>query len=41
MANKVEKEYITPIGQISEPETEDDLRPISLKPFFSKEAERL
>ena len=34
------KEYITPIGKISEPETEDDLRPISLTPFFSKVTER-
>ena len=37
---KWKKEYITPIGKISEPETEDDLRPISLTPFFSKVAER-
>ena len=33
------KEFITPIGKIPEPETEDDLRPISLTPFFSKVAE--
>ena len=29
-------EYTTPIGKIPVPETEDDLRPISLTPFFSK-----
>ena len=33
------KEYITPIGKISEPQSESDLRPISLTPFFSKVAE--
>ena len=33
------KEYITPIGKIPEPETEDDLRPISLTPFLSKVTE--
>ena len=33
------KEYITPIGKIPEPETEDDLRPISLTNFFSKVTE--
>ena len=33
------KEYITPIAKITEPETEDDLRPISLTNFFSKVAE--
>ena len=29
-------EYTTPIGKIPVPESEDDLRPISLTPFFSK-----
>ena len=29
-------EYITPIGKIPQPETEDDLRPIALTAFFSK-----
>ena len=29
-------EYTTPIGKIPNPEDEDDLRPISLTPFFSK-----
>ena len=33
------REYVTPIGKISEPETEDDLRPISLTAFFSKVTE--
>ena len=33
------QEYVTPIGKISKPETEDDLRPISLTPFFSKVTE--
>ena len=32
-------EHITPIGKISHPESEDDLRPISLTPFFSKVTE--
>ena len=32
-------EYVTPIGKIPQPETEDDLRPISLTNFFSKVAE--
>ena len=32
-------EYVTPIGKIPSPETEDDLRPISLTPFFSKVTE--
>ena len=31
-------EYVTPIGKIPLPETEDDLRPISLTNFFSKVA---
>ena len=29
-------EYVTPIGKIPQPETEDDLRPISLTSFWSK-----
>ena len=33
------KEYITPISKVANPESEDDLRPISLTPFFSKVAE--
>ena len=33
------KEYVTPIGKIPLPETEDDLRPISLTNFFSKVTE--
>ena len=33
---KWKTEYTTPIGKIPMPETEDDLRPISLTPFFSK-----
>ena len=32
-------EHITPIGKVAMPESEDDLRPISLTPFFSKVAE--
>ena len=32
-------ERITPIGKIPIPESEDDLRPISLTPFFSKVTE--
>jgi hypothetical protein len=32
-------EWITPIGKIPIPESEDDLRPISLTPFFSKVTE--
>ena len=32
-------EYVTPIGKIAVPETEDDLRPISLTNYFSKVAE--
>ena len=32
-------EWVTPIGKIPTPETEEDLRPISLTPFFSKVAE--
>ena len=33
-------EYVTPIGKKTLPETEDDLRPISLTPFFSKVTEQ-
>ena len=33
------KEFVTPIGKIPMPETEDDLRPISLTNFFSKVTE--
>ena len=32
-------EYVTPLGKIPSPETEDDLRPISLTAFFSKVTE--
>ena len=32
-------EHIVPIGKVPLPETEDDLRPISLTPFFSKVTE--
>ena len=32
-------EHIVPIGKMTSPETEDDLRPISLTPFFSKVTE--
>ena len=32
-------EYVTPIGKVPLPESEDDLRPISLTPFFSKVTE--
>ena len=32
-------EHIVPIGKVPMPETEDDLRPISLTPFFSKVTE--
>ena len=31
---------MTPIGKVSSPKTEDDLRPISLTPFFSKVTEK-
>ena len=34
-------EYVTPLGKVSIPETEDDLRPISLTNFFSKVTEHL
>ena len=37
--SKWKREYITPIGKIPSPETEDDLRPISLTNFFSKVTE--
>ena len=33
------QEWVTPIGKVPIPETEDDLRPISLTPFFSKVTE--
>jgi hypothetical protein len=33
-------EYVTPIGKIPQPETEDDLRPIALTAFFSKVMEQ-
>ena len=33
-------EYITPIGKVTLPETEDDLRPISLTAFNSKVMEQ-
>ena len=33
-------EHVVPIGKIPMPETEDDLRPISLTPFFSKVTEQ-
>ena len=29
-------EYVTPIGKITQPESEDDLRPIALTSFYSK-----
>ena len=32
-------EHVVPIGKVTCPQTEDDLRPISLTPFFSKVAE--
>ena len=32
-------EHVIPIGKVPMPETEDDLRPISLTPFCSKVAE--
>ena len=34
------REYITPIGKVPQPETEDDLRPIALTAFFSKVMEQ-
>ena len=33
-------EYVVPIGKTPVPESEDDLRPISLTPFFTKVLER-
>ena len=33
-------EHVVPIGKVPSPETEDDLRPISLTSFFSKVTER-
>ena len=32
-------EYITPLAKVSQPKTEDDLRPISLTAFYSKVTE--
>ena len=34
-------EWVTPIGKISSPESEDDLRPISLTSFQSKVTEKI
>ena len=34
------REYITPIGKIPQPESEDDLHPIALTTFFSKVMEQ-
>ena len=34
------KEFVTPLAKIPQPESEDDLRPISLTNFFSKVAEK-
>ena len=34
------REYVTPLGKVPQPETEDDLRPISLTSFFSKVMEQ-
>ena len=34
------QEWVTPIGKVSSPKTKDDLRPISLTPFFSKVTEK-
>ena len=34
------QEWVTPIGKVPTPKTEDDLRPISLTPFFSKVTEK-
>ena len=34
-------EWVTPIAKVAVPETEDDLRPISLTPFFSKVTEQV
>ena len=33
-------EWVTPIGKVPSPETEDDIRPISLTSFFSKVTEQ-
>ena len=33
-------EFVTPIAKVKQPENEDDLRPISLTPFFSKVLEQ-
>ena len=34
-------EWVTPIAKVTVPESEDDLRPISLTPFFSKVTEQV
>ena len=34
------REYVTPIGKVPQPESEDDLRPIALTAFFSKVMEQ-
>ena len=34
-------EWVTPIAKVTAPESEDDLRPISLTPFFSKVTEQV
>ena len=34
------REYVTPIGKVPQPESEDDLRPIALTSFFSKVMEQ-
>ena len=34
------REYVTPLGKAPYPESEDDLRPIALTPFFSKVMEQ-
>ena len=34
------KEFVVPIAKKDPPQSEDDLRPISLTPFFSKVSER-
>ena len=37
--NSWKLEHVIPIGKVPMPESEDDLRPISLTPFFSKVSE--
>ena len=34
-------EWVTPIAKVTVPESEDNLRPISLTPFFSKVTEQV